>query len=121
MLGTSTNPKAQCRICSSYGDVGIVYCACGHFLRNGTEKDKKPVEYTMDPRDSQLHKERVTPRALLREEARDRECFIANSFKRKCQKMFYLDIDEQFIRDGKFHWNIFDASRTEEMCRKMDE
>ena len=26
-------PKAQCRACLTYWDVGIVYCTCGHFLR----------------------------------------------------------------------------------------
>ena len=41
-------PKAQCRVCLSYWDVGIVYCTCGHFLRNGTEENKKYVQYTMD-------------------------------------------------------------------------
>ena len=32
-----TEPKAQCKVCLSYWDVGIVYCTCGHFLRKGTE------------------------------------------------------------------------------------
>ena len=41
-------PKAQCKVCLSYWDVGIVYCTCGHFLRNGTEENKKFVQYTMD-------------------------------------------------------------------------
>ena len=27
-------PKAQCKVCLSYWDVGIVYCTCGHFLRD---------------------------------------------------------------------------------------
>ena len=34
-------PKAQCKVCLSYWDVGIVYCTCGHFLRNGTEENRK--------------------------------------------------------------------------------
>ena len=28
-------PKAQCKVCLSYWNVGIVYCTCGHFFRNG--------------------------------------------------------------------------------------
>ena len=32
----------------TYWDVGIVYCTCGHFLRKGTEENKKFVQYTMD-------------------------------------------------------------------------
>ena len=43
-----TEPKAQCKLCLSYWDAGIVYCTCGHFLRNGTEENKKFVKYTMD-------------------------------------------------------------------------
>ena len=41
-------PKAQCKVCLSYWDVGTVYCTCGHFLRNGTEENRKFVQYTMD-------------------------------------------------------------------------
>ena len=41
-------PKAQCKVYLSYWDIGIVYCTCGHFLRNGTEENKKFVQYTMD-------------------------------------------------------------------------
>ena len=43
-----TEPKAQCKVCLSYWDVGIVYCTCGHFLRKGTEENKKFVQDTMD-------------------------------------------------------------------------
>ena len=34
-------PKAQCRACLTYWDVGIVYCTCGHFLRDDTTENKK--------------------------------------------------------------------------------
>ena len=37
-------PKAQCKVCLPYWDVGIVYCTCGHFLRKGTEENKKFVQ-----------------------------------------------------------------------------
>ena len=42
-----TEPKTQCKVCLSYWDIGIVYCTCGHFLRKGTEENKKFVQYTM--------------------------------------------------------------------------
>ena len=38
-------PKAQCKVCLSYWDVGIVYCTCGHFLRNGGEQEICPVHH----------------------------------------------------------------------------
>ena len=65
-------PKAQCKACLAYWDIGIVYCTCGHFLRNGTEKKQEicPVHHG-SPLDSQLlYQERATPRAPLREEAK---------------------------------------------------
>ena len=65
-----TENKTQCKVCLSCWDIGIVYCTCGHFLRNGTEENKKFVKYTRSPVDSQLlHQERATPPAPLREEA----------------------------------------------------
>ena len=39
-------PKAQCKVCLSYWDDGIVYCTCGHFLR-GTE-NRNIDQYTID-------------------------------------------------------------------------
>ena len=34
-------PKAQCRACLTYWDVGIVYCTCGHFLRDDTARGSR--------------------------------------------------------------------------------
>ena len=36
-------PKAQCKVCLSYWDVGIVYCTCGHFFRDDTTENKKCI------------------------------------------------------------------------------
>ena len=33
-------PKAQCRASLTYWDVGIVYCTCGHFLRDETTENE---------------------------------------------------------------------------------
>ena len=41
-------PKAQCKICLSYWDVGIVYCTCGHFLRDDTKENKKYIKLVLD-------------------------------------------------------------------------
>ena len=65
-------PKAQCKVCLSYWDVGIVYCTCGYFLRNGTEENRKIVQYPWISSRFRItkkkKKERATPRAPLREE-----------------------------------------------------
>ena len=41
-------PKAQCRACLTYWDVGIVYCTCGHFLRDDTTENKKYISSVLD-------------------------------------------------------------------------
>ena len=118
-----TEPKAQCKVCLSYWDVGIVSCTCGHFLRNGTEENKKFVQYTLNLlsipnyyiKKGQPHGHRYGKKP------EDREYYIANSLKKKCKKKFYLGIHDRFIRDEKFRKNMFDTGRTEEICRQMDE
>ena len=41
-------PKTQCKACLSYWDVGIVYCTCGHFLRDDTTENKKYIKSVLD-------------------------------------------------------------------------
>ena len=40
-------PKAQCKVCLSYWDVGIVYCTCGHILRDDTKENKRYLKFTL--------------------------------------------------------------------------
>ena len=115
-------PKAQCKVCLSYWDVGIVLCTCGHFLRNGTEENKTFVQYTMGlfsipnyfTKKGRPHGHRYGKKPG------DHEYYIANSLKKKCKKKFYLGIHDRFIRDEKFRKNMFDIGRTEEIRREMD-
>ena len=41
-------PKAQCKACLAYWDVGIVYWTCGHFLRDDTTENKKYIKSVLD-------------------------------------------------------------------------
>ena len=97
-----TEPKAQCKVCLSYWDVGIVYCTCGHFLGKGTEENKKFVQYTMDllsiP-DYYIKKGRPHGHRYGKKPG-DREYYIANSLKKKRKKK-HLGIHDRFIRDEK--------------------
>ena len=56
-------------------------------------------------------KERATPRAPLREDARGQRVLHRPSAQEEVQ-------DE--VRDEKFRKNVFDVGRTEELCREMD-
>ena len=115
-------PKAQCKVCLSYRDVGIVYCTCGHFLRDGTEENKKFVKYTLDlfsiP-NYYIKKGRPHGHRYGKKPG-DHEYFIANSLKKKCRKRDFLGIHDRFIRDERFRKNMIELGRSEETCREMD-
>ena len=118
-----TEPKTQCKVCLSYWDVGIVHCTCGHFLRKGTEENKKNFQHTTDllsiP-NYYIKKGRLHGHHYGKKPG-DHEYYIANSIKKKCKNKHFLGIHDRFIRDEKFRKNMFDTGRIEEMCRKMDE
>ena len=93
-------PKAQCKVCLSYWDVGIVYCTCGHFLRNGTEENKKFVQYTMHLLSNpNYYIKKGRPHGHRHgKKPGDHEYFVANSIKKKCKKKNFLGIHDRFIR-----------------------
>ena len=114
-------PKAQCKVCLSYWDVGIVYCTCGHFLRNGTEENKKFVQYTMgllSIPNYYIKKGRPTGTVTGRSQG------ITSTSSRICSRRNarrnFSGIHDWFIRDEKFRKNMFDGGRNEEICREMD-
>ena len=117
-----TEPKTQCKVCLSCWDVGIVYCTCGHFLRNGTEENKKFDQYTMDLLSiPNFYIKKGRPHGhRYGKKPGDYEYFVANSLKKKCKKKNFLGIHDRFIRDEKFRKNMFDVGRSEELCREMD-
>ena len=80
-------PKTQCKVCLSYWNIGIVYCTCGHFLRKGTEENKKFVQYTMDLLSIPNYyiKKGRPPRAPLREDARGQR-ILHRPFTQEVQK-----------------------------------
>ena len=42
-----TDPQTQCKACLSYWSAGIVYCTCGHLLKE-TVTNRGFIEYTLD-------------------------------------------------------------------------
>ena len=115
-------PKAQCKVCLSYWDVGIVNCTCGHLLRDDTKENKKYIKLGLDffsiPNYC-IKKGRPHGHRYGKKEG-DHEYFIANQLKKKCKKRVFLSIHDRFIRDEKFRKNMIELGRSEEVCREMD-
>ena len=83
-----TEPKTQCKVCLSYWDIGIVYCTCGHFLREGREENQKFIKYTMDllsiP-DYVIKKGRPHGHRYGKKPG-DKEYYVANQLKKEVQE-----------------------------------
>ena len=115
-------PKAQCKVSLSYWDVGIVYCTCGHFLRDDTIENKKYIKSVLDlfsiP-NFYIRKGRPHSHRYGKKEG-DQEYFIANQLKKKCMKRQFLSIHDRFIRDAWYRKTMIEFIRTEEVTREMD-
>ena len=115
-------PKAQCKVCLSYWDVGIVYCTCGHFLRDDTKENKKYIKLVLDlfsiP-NYYIRKGRPYGHRYGKKEG-DHEYFIANQLKKKCKRREFLSIHDRFIRDARFRKTMIEMGRTKEVIREMD-
>ena len=115
-------PKAQCKVCLSYWDIGIVYCTCGHFLRNDTTENKKYIKSVLDlfsiP-NFYIRKGRPHGHSYGKKEG-DQEYHTANQLQKKCNKRQFLSIHDRFIRDAWFRKTMMELGRTEEAIREMD-
>ena len=115
-------PKAQCKVCLSYWDVGIVYCTCGHFLRDDTTENKKYIKSVLDLFSIShyyIRKGRPHGHRYGKKEG-DQEYHTANQLQKKCRKKRFLSIHDRFIRDAWFRKTMIELGRTEEVIREMD-
>ena len=92
-------PKAQCKASLAYWDAGIVYCTCGHFLRDDTKENKKYIKLVLDPfsipnfyiRKGRPHGDRYGKKGG------DQEYHTANQLQKKCKKRRFLSIHNKII------------------------
>ena len=115
-------PKAQCKVCLAYWDAGIVYCTCGHFLRDDTTENKKYIKSVLDlfsvPH-FYIRKGRPHGHRYGKKEG-DQEYHTANQLQNKCKKRQFLSIHDRFIRDTWFRKTMLELGRTEEVIREVD-
>ena len=62
-------PKLQCKACLTHWSAGIVYCTCGHLLKDDTTENKKYISSVLDLfcHPELLHQKRPTKRSKVRE------------------------------------------------------
>ena len=115
-------PKAQCRACLTYWDVGIVYCTCGHFLRDDTTENKKYISSVLDlfsiP-NFYIRKGRPHGHRYGKKEG-CKEYHTTNQLQNRCRKKQYENIHDRFIRDTWFGKTMIELGRSEEVILEMD-
>ena len=115
-------PKSQCRTCLTYWDVGIVYCTCGHFLRDDTTENKKYISSVLDlfaiP-NFYIRKGRPHGHRYGKKEG-CKEFHTAKQLQKRCRKKQDENIHDRFIRDTSFRKTMIELGRSEEVILEMD-
>ena len=116
-----TDPKTQCKACLSYWSEGIVYCTCGHLLKE-TVANRSFVEFSLDflsiP-EYVIKKGRPHGHRYGKLPG-NKEYYLANNLKKRCIKKDYKGIHDRFLRDHIFRGRMIENSRDEEVCRAWD-
>ena len=97
-------PKSQCRACLTYWSAGIVYCTCGHLMKDDTTENKKYISSVLDLfsipnfyiRKGRPHGHRYGKKPGCK------EYHTANQLQKRCRKKRYDNIHDRFIRDKFF-------------------
>ena len=115
-------PKSQCRACLTYWSAGIVYCICGHFMKDDTTENKKYISSVLDLfsfpnlyiRKGRPHGHRYGKKLGCK------EYHTANQLQRRCRKKKYDNIHDRFNRDKFFRKTMIELGRSEEIILEMD-
>ena len=116
-----TDPKTQCKECLSYWSEGIVYCICGHLLKE-SEASRGILQCTLDLLSIQNVIKKGRPhghRYGKTEEQRDYH--FAHNIRKRCIMRHSKGIHDRFLNDPEFPASQLEHDRTEEVCIQMDE
>ena len=97
-----TSPKVQCSECLLYWNQGIVYCTCGHLLREN-QSSRGILRWTLDLLSIPnyvIKKGRPHGNRHGKTEAQ-KEHFIAHNLRKRCIKKGFEGIHDRFQKDLK--------------------
>ena len=115
-------PKSQCRACLTHWSAGIVYCTCGHLMKDDTTENKKYISSVLDLfsipnfyiRKGRPHGHRYGKAPGCK------EYHTANQLQKRCRKKKYDNIHDRFIRDKFFRKTMIELGRSEEIILELD-
>ena len=116
-----TDPKTQCKECLLYWSQGIVYCTCGHLLKE-SEANRGAIQCTLDLLSIQKYvimKGRPHGHRYGKT-TEQREHFNTHNLRKRCIKRHFKGIHDRFLKDPEFRESQLEHDRTEEVCIKWD-
>ena len=113
-------PKSQCRACLTYWSAGIVYCTCGHLLRDDTIENKY-ISSVLDLFSiPNFHIRKGRPHGHRNGKKGCKEFHTAKQLQKRCRKKQSENIHDRFIRDTWFRKTMIELVRSEEVILEMD-
>ena len=116
-----TIPKVQCSECLLYWNQGIVYCTCGHLLKE-SEASQHFHQWRLDAFSIQNHvikKERPRGARHGKTEAQ-KEHFVAHNARKRRIKNNFDGIHDRFQQDSTYRDSQLKIGWTEEKCIERD-
>ena len=115
-------PKSQCRACLTQWSAGIVYCTCGHLMKDDTTENKKYLSSVLDffsiPN---FYIRKGRPHGHKYGKAPGcKEYHTTNQLQKRCLKRKYDNTHDRFIRDKFFRKTMIELSRSEKIILEMD-
>ena len=116
-----TIPKVQCSECLLYWNQRIIYCICGHHLREN-QSSRGILRWTLDLLSIPnyvIKKERPHGNRHGKTEEQIKH-HIAHNLRKRCIKRGFEGIHDRFQNDSTFRESLLSIDRTEEVCIQMD-
>ena len=116
-----TIPKVQCPECLLYWNQGIVYCICGHLLKE-SEASQQFHQWRLDafPIENYVIKKGRPRGARHGKTEAQKEHFIAHNARRRCLKKKFEGVHGRFLKDSTYRDSQLKIGWTEETCIAMD-
>ena len=117
-----TDPKTQCKECLLYWSQGIVYCTCGHLLKE-SEANRCAIQCTLDFLSIQYYviKKGRPHGHRCGKTTEQTDYHIAHNLRKRCIKRRFQGIHGRFLNDPEFRASQLEHDRNEEVCIQVDE
>ena len=116
-----TDHKTQCKECPSYWSEGIVYCTCGHLLKE-IVANRSFIEFSLDLLSIPNYViKKGRPHGHRYGKTKEQKDYhIAHNVRKRCIKRGFEGIHDRFQKDPTFRESQLEIDRTEEVCTQMD-